>query len=163
MGLGIIISNFASDQAKSKPQLILIFIIIVVLLILYSQRLLGITNNYYTTIVTCLMIIVISIIILSTFLNVLQISDNQHIQNFGNVFNSPGSKNFFAVFLLLLSVIFIYELPVYDNNNPHTITDKVLFGHNGILSNRTFGLLLIFSFCISTGYMIHSTTREVNE
>jgi len=54
-------------------------------------------------------------------------------------------------------------LPVYDNNDPHAITNKLMFGYNGILSNRTFGLIIIFGVCISTGYMIYSTTRESYE
>jgi pyruvate kinase len=38
---------------------------------------------------------------------------------------------------------------------------KLMFGYNSIFSNRTVGMLLMFAFTITTGYIIHSTTREV--
>ena len=161
MGLGTVISNFASEQARSKPQWILIVIVIAMVLLIYSQRLLGIANPYYSTYVACFLLLIVSIILLSTFLSVLNITDNVHVDNFNYIFNSPGSKNFFAVFLLLLFVMFVYEIPMYDNNNPHAIMDKLLFGYNSVFSNRLIGILLIFGFGISTAYMIHSTTREI--
>lgn len=160
MSLITSISNYVSDQASSKPQMILIFIVITIIFLLYSQRLFGITDNYYNTIMACFIIVIMCSIILTTFLNILRITNNEYILKFSDIFNSPGSKNFFAVFLLLLFVMFVYELPLYDNNNTHAITNKLMFGHNGVLSNRTFGIMLIFGFCISTAYMIYKTTRE---
>ena len=160
MGLGTIISNYAGDQAKTKPHRIFILILIVIILLLYSQRIFGITNPYYNTYVACGLILIASLIILSTFLSILHTTDNEHISNFNNIFNSPSSKNFFAVFLLIIFIMFIYEIPMYDNNNPHSVMDKLLFGYNGVFSNRLIGVILIFGFGISTAYMIHSTTRD---
>jgi len=163
MSLVTSLSNYAGEQAQSKPQRILILIMLVVIFVLYSQRLFGIENTYYTTFVACFMVAVISIVILSTFLSVLAMTDNQHVKNFNNIFNSPGSKNFFAVIVLLLFVMFVYELPMYDSRQPHSILDRIMFGYNRYFSNKTIGLVLIFGFAITTAYFIHSTTREVGE
>lgn len=163
MGLGTAISSFATEQARSKPQRILILIVIVIVFILYSQRLLGIEDPYYGIFVVCFMMVVASIIILSTFLSILNVTDNKHVDNFNNIFNSTGSKNFFAIFVLVLFIMFVYEVPMYSNSRSHSIMDKVLFGYNGIFSNRVIGMLLIFAFCITTGYIVYSTTRgDVN-
>ena len=161
MSLVTALSNFASEQARSKPQRILILIIIAIVFILYSQRLFGIVNTYYSTIVACFIITVVSVIMASTFLSILNVTDNEHVVNFNNIFNSTGSKNFFAIVVLVLFVMFLYELPVYDNNDPNAASDKLMFGYNKFFSNRTIGLLLMFAFTITTGYIIHSTTREV--
>lgn len=158
--MGTVLTNFASEQATSKPQYVLILITIVIITLIYSQRLFNINNPHYNTLISCFLMAIMSIIILSTFLNVLKITDSQHVNNFNEIFNSPGSRNYFAVFVLLLFIMFVYELPVYDNNNPHVLIDKLTFGHNKFISNKLLGLLLIISFCITTGYVIHSTTRE---
>lgn len=165
MGLGTAISNFASEQAKSKPQIALIFITVATIFILFSERLFNVssTNRTYLIVMVCLITLIMSVVTASTFMHILNLTNNSRVNSFSNVFNSPGSKNYFAVFLLLLYVMRIYELPIYDNNYPHSVTDKILFGHNTILSNRTLGVLVMFGFCISTAYMIYSTTRELSE
>jgi len=78
------------------------------------------------------------------------------------MFNSPGSRNFIAVVALLLFVMFIYEVPEYGTSDPYHSLDVVLMGHNGILSNRTAGIILIFVFGIFTAYTIYATTHETN-
>jgi hypothetical protein len=148
------------EQARSKPQRILIFIVIAVVFLLYSQRLFNITNQYYSTGVAVLIIAIASIIMLSTFLHILNITDNANVSNFNNVFNSPGSRSFFAIIVLVLFIMFLYEVPIYSNNDPHLASDKLMFGHNSIFSNRTVGMILLFTFTIVTGYTVYSTTRE---
>lgn len=155
------LSNYASEQARTKPQRILILIVAAIIFLLYSQRLFNITNQYYSTGVAIFIIAIVSIIMLSTFLNILNITDNEYVKNFNSIFNSPGSRSFFAVLILVLFIMFLYELPIYDNNDPNYMSDKLMFGYNKYFSNRTVGLLLMFSFTIVTGYIIHSTTREI--
>lgn len=160
MGLGVALSNFASDQAISKPQNILLLIVMLIFIMLYSQRLFDIRYKYYNVIVACMLIVVISIVILSTFVNILKIGKNREMMILNHVFNSPGSDNFFSVLLLVLYIIYIYELPYYDTDNPSAIVNKLTLGHNKYISNRLVGILFIFGFSISTGYMIYATTRE---
>ncbi len=155
------ILNMTSKFATNKPHYFLIGIVLAMILIIYSRRLFQIKWKYYPMLVTSFALILMSVIILSTFLQVLQIKDPYgYIDSFNSVFNSPGGRNFFAIILLLLFVIYLYELPQYDNNNPNVVLDKIMRGKNNYISNRTVGIVLIFLFGIFTAYTVMLTTNE---
>ena len=155
--------NATSKFAKNQSQYILIAIVLAMILIIYSKRLFQIKWEYFSIVVTSVMLLLMSLIIISTFLHVLQISDSYgYIDSFNHVFNSPSSVNFFAIIMLLLFVIYLYELPQYDNNNRHAILDTVTLGHNSYISNRTMGIGLIFGFAIFTAYTVMLTTRSMS-
>ncbi len=157
------IRNILSKQATSKPFVILFIIVIFVFVLMYSQRMLGIENSYYNTFTTVLLLTVATIVLTSTFLYVLNIGDNKFFDIFNNTFNSGGSKNFLAIFSFLLFIMFVYEVSDFDNENPHPTADTILFGYNGILSNRLYGLLYIFGVATLTAFSIYVTTRESSD
>ena len=157
------IRNILSKQATSKPFVVLFIMVILVFVLLYSQRMLGIENSYYNTAITILLLTLATIVITSTFLYILKIGDNQFFDIFNNIFNSTGSRNFLALFSFLLFVMFVYEVSDFDNENPHGPTDTILFGYNGILSNRLYGLLYIFAISMLTAFSIYLTTREIDD
>lgn len=163
MPAGIIgnIANMKSSAAVTQPHYTLFLIVIFIFFILFSQRMFGIESSYYNIPVTLFFILMLAVIIASTLLQVLKIEDSDgHIKRFNNIFNSPGSRNFLAIISFLLFVIFVYEIPEYDNSQPHHITDKIFMGHNNFLSNRMVGALLIIIFGLFTGYSIYVTTRD---
>lgn len=169
MPAGIIndIANIFSKEAASKPYYTLFLIVIIIFITIYSQRILNIKSNYYSLFSTIIILSVISLIIASTFLHMLNIKlkhekYNSYVENFNHIFNSAGSRNFLLIFSFLLFVMFVYESPEFDNENPHFMTDKFMFGYNGILSNRTYGLLLLIFFGLATAYTVYVTTNENN-
>ena len=160
MGLADVFEAFANKQANQNPHYILIFIFILIIFLIYSKRLFSITSTYYNTVIAGILTLTMSVLILSTILTVLELSDNQHLVNFTNIFNSTASKNFFAVIALVLFIMFIYEIPIYDNSLPHAATDKILFGYNGIFSNRFFGLFMLVYTTVTVAYAIYLTTVQ---
>ena len=119
------------------------------------------TDPDYTLLsVSICLVVIIAIIIASTFTDVLKEGHRKRASadTFAYLFNSPGAKNFIGIMALVLFVIFVYEVPEYDNNKPHDITDKITFGNNGLVSNRSAGVLLVFVFALFGGYTIYSTT-----
>jgi hypothetical protein len=134
-----------------------------IFLILFSQRMLGIETSYYSIPITLFFILMLTVIITSTILDVLKIEDSAgHIDRFNNIFNSPGSRNFLAIISFLLFVIFVYEVPEYNNSQPHHLIDKIFFGHNNFISNRLVGILLVVIFGLFTGYTVYVTTRDIS-
>lgn len=163
MPAGIIgsIANIESTSAITKPHYTLFILVILIFLILFSQRMLGLDTGYYHIPVTLFFLLMISIIITSTILQTLKIDDSTgHIKTFNNIFNSPSSRNFLAIITFLFFVMFVYEIPEYDNSQPHPLVDKILFGHNNFLANRTVGVFLIIIFGLFTGYTVYVTTRD---
>jgi len=155
------IVNATSEFAITQPHYFLIAMVLIIFIILYSQRVLDIKAKQYLIFVTIFIIMLMSVIILATFLHVLQIHDsNGYIESFSNIFNSAGGRNFLAILSLVLFVIFICEAPEYGNNNPYKTLDKITFGNNNYISNRTVGILTIIFFTILTAYAVMTTTNE---
>lgn len=153
--------NITSKFATNKPQYILISIVLAMIFIIFSKRLFQIEWKYFPIIITTGILFLMSIIIISTVLHTLQISDSYgYIDSFYNVFSSPSGRNFFAIIMLLFFVIYLYELPQYDNNDPHKVLNTIMLGNNTFISNRTMGILLIFGFGIFIAYTVMLTTRE---
>lgn len=155
------ILNITSKFAINRPQYILIGIILAIIFIIYCRRLFQIKQKYFPIGMVSLALVLISVVILSTFLHVLHVKDSYgYIESFSFVFNSSGGVNFFAIILLLFFIIYIYEFPKYDNNNPNGLLDKIMLGHNNYISNRTSGIMMIFVFGIFTAYTVMLTTNE---
>ena len=155
------IANATSKFATTRPHYFLIGMVILIMIILYSERMFGIKWEQYSIFVTVFVLMLMGVVILATFLHVLQIHDsNGYIEAFSNIFNSSGGRNFLAILSLILFVVFICEVPEYGNANPYPLLDKITFGNNKLISNRTVGILTIFIFTILTGYTVMSTTKE---
>lgn len=155
------IINVTSKFATTQPHYFLIAVVIIILIIIYSQRMFNITWPQYSVIVTTFVLALMSIIILATFLHVLKIHDSAgYVESFSNIFNSVGGRNFIAILSLVLFILFICESPEYGNNNPYATLDKITFGNNNWISNRTVGIITIFSFTIMTAYTVMTTTRS---
>lgn len=149
-----------TEHAKPKPYLILIFLVIAVFFAIYSQRLFNIHSGYYNLFIIIIILGLISIVLTSTVVHNFKLNRNEFLEYFSNIFNSTSSRNFLILFSFLLFVMFIYETAEYNNNHAHHLIDKVFFGHNNYISNRTYGLLLIIIFGIYTGYSIYITTND---
>jgi hypothetical protein len=155
------IANLQSNTAITKPYYTLFILVVMMFCILFSQRMLGIDSSYYSIPITLCFIIIFGIIITSTLLHVLKIKDeNNYIENFNDTFNSPGSRNFLAIIAFVFFIMFVYEIPDYDNNRPHGLIDKITFGYNNLISNRFVGIILIIIISIFNGYAIYLTTRD---
>jgi len=150
--------NITSKFAAKQSHYILIAIVLAMIFVVYTKRLFKIEWKYFPIVITVIVLLLMSLIILSTICHFMKIS-NPYVDNFNSVFNSSGSRNFFAVILLLFFVIYIYELPQFDNNAQQHILDQVTCGNNNFISNRTMGIILIFGFGIFTAYTIMLTTR----
>ena len=155
------IVNATSKFAITQPHYFLIVMVLIIIIILYSKRTLNITMKQYPIFLTIFVIMLMSIVILATFLHVLQIHDSSgYIESFSNIFNSSGGRNFLAILSLVLFIIFIFEIPLYGNNNPYASLDKITLGNNSFISNRTVGILYIFFFTTMTAYTVMITTNE---
>ena len=65
-----------------------------------------------------------------------------------------------TIVVWVLALLAVYELTEYDNNKPHYFLDKIMFGHNNYISNRTGGILIIFTFTLLVAYTVMTTTKE---
>mgnify|MGYP001468137537 CR=1 FL=1 len=162
MPAGIInaLDNITKSHKKPKPYIILIILVISIFVLIYSQRLLGIHSGYYNLFIIMTILIIISLIIASTVVHNFKFTHNEYLEYLSHMFNSTASRNFLIVFSFLLFVMFIYESAEYEDDHRHALTDKLFFGHNTILSNRLYGLLLIIIFGVYTGYTIYMTTDD---
>lgn len=154
------LENDISENTHQKSFIWLIVIVIVVFVLIYSQRFLEITSGYYNFFVVISILIITSIVLLSTLAHNLEFNNHQSLEYLSYTFNSVSSRNFLLVFSYLLFVMYIYESLEYDNNEPYWIIDKISFGHNNYISNRTYGLLLILIFGLYISYTIYITTEE---
>lgn len=162
MNINTNVTNIISKVAITQPHFIFLFIIIIMIATIFSQRMFNITNQYSMLIITLFLVMIIFPVIMSTVFHQLNINDaSGHIENFNVIFNSPSSKNCIAIICLLFYIMFVYELPMYDNNAPHSIIDKLTFGHNKYFSNRTVGILAIIAVSLFTCFTVMVTTREI--
>lgn len=149
-----------SKAARTEPNYILIIIFCLLVCAIFSERVFGIKSQYYIIFPTILILMVMAFITLSIFSSDPKLIDNHFFGTINNIFDNPSSRNFLSVVALILFVIFVYEIAEYDNNNPHHIIDKIMFGKNNYISNRTGGLVMILMFSLLTSYTIMKTTRE---
>jgi hypothetical protein len=159
-GLANNLSNLQNSVAENQ-YIVIILVFLVIFFLIYLRRMFNTDPDYTLLSVSICLVVILAIIIASTFTDVLKEGHKQRpsTDTFAYLFNSPGAKNFIGIMALVLFVIFVYEVPEYDNNKPHDITDKITFGNNGLLSNRSVGVILVFIFALFGGYTIYSTTR----
>lgn len=139
------LTNLTSHNAINHPQYTLIALILTFVLLILADRLFGL--NVY--IVVSILLLIFSVIIASTLTN----ADKP----FNALFNSSSSKNFMSVFLLVFFIIFVYENPDYDNDNPHPLYVKIGMP---FITTKMVAMSLILSFSLVTAYTIYLTTRE---
>jgi hypothetical protein len=153
MPAGIIlnISNITGKLATTKPHYTLFFLIFLILFFIFSERLIGLSNYASVIILLFIFALIISLIFFDAY---------GKYEIYNDIFNSTAGKNFFAIFLLVFFIIFVYELPMYDSDKPHDIINKLTFGHNKLISNRFVGISIIFSLSMLTAYSIYKTSRD---
>jgi hypothetical protein len=149
-----------SKASRTHPSYMLILTFLLLLFAMFSQRIFGITSQYYIIFATVIILSVMILITLSIFSSEPKLIENNFLESINTIFDSPSSRNFLSVVALVLFIILVYELVEYDNNDPHYVLDKIMFGKNKYISNRTSGILLIFFFSLLTSYTIMTTTRE---
>lgn len=66
----------------------------------------------------------------------------------------PSYKNV----LLVLFIVYMCEYPEYGNSDPYSKLE--ILGNYNFLSNRTVGIIFIFTVTLFTAYMIMITTNE---
>ena len=140
---------------------ILILVFIVLVFIMFSQRIFNIQSQHYILVASLITTITMAFIICSIISTDTKIANNQYLQFINSIFDNPGSRNFLSIVSLILFVIFVYELVEYDNNDPQYIIDKITFGNNKYISNRTMGILLILIFSLFVSYTVMTTTKEL--
>lgn len=156
--------NLISNYAIIKPHYFLVGMVLIIFFLMFYEQIFNIDPYKHITLITSIIIGLISIIILSTILHVLNVHDSGgYIDSLNNVFNSAGGRNFLAIFSLVLFVMYIYEFPETTNNNPENLLNKITFGHNNILSNKTASLITILFFTILTAYTVMETTNKVDK
>jgi len=160
------ISNLLSKYAKTKPHYYLLIIILIIILTIFSKRIFGLSLETYYSISASVVLAIGFVFLMSTFLYVYEIKDSGgYIEGVNNLFNSQGGKNFITIIILLLFVIYIYEFPMYGNNEPHAFSMKVTdqLGRPPLISNKFMGIFMIFVFGIFTAYSMMITSNEVPE
>lgn len=158
------ITNSISKYAKSHPQYYLITIILMIVLLMILKRAFELNNQSYYVFSVATISVIGGIIILSSILYAYSIKDSRgYIESLNIVFNSQGARNFLAVILLILFIMYIYEVPMYGNNDKHFIANYVekYLGIQTNLSNKTVGIGLIFFIGLFTAYGIMVTTNDV--
>lgn len=155
------LDNVTGEHIKKiRPYYVLVIIFILIIIIIYSERIMQIQNDIFYVTQICILTIISFITILSIIVNNIDYGTNKYLDAFSNTFNSVSSKNFIAVTSLVLFVIFIYEVPKYDNNDPNPGIDTALFGHNKYISNKLLGLLIIMFFTLYVSVTIYLTTID---
>lgn len=149
-----------SKTATTQPSYILILIFCLLIFGIFSQRIFNIQSPYYILIATIIVLGVMLFVILSVFASAPMLSDNNILISLNSVFDNPSSRNFLSVISLILFVMLVYELEYYDNDRPQGFLNKVLFGHNNYISNRSWGLMLILIVSLITSYTVMLTTKE---
>lgn len=157
------ILNVISKYAKTKPQYFLILFTICLTLVIFLKKIIMIDKKKYFMIALPVIIALGSLMILSTFFYALGIQDNMgYISSLNSVFNSQGSRNFIAIILLILFIIFVYEFPIYGDDQPHLLFKKITdqLGLDPIITNKTAGIIIILFFGLFTAYGIMITTNQ---
>jgi hypothetical protein len=156
-----IVSLMSSESTALKMQnYILMFIFFALIFLMFSQRIFNIQSQYYILIVTLIITLLMSFIICSIISVDTKLVNNTYLNFINSIFDNPSSRNFLSIVSLILFVILVYELTEYDNNKPHYFLDKLMFGHNNYISNRTGGIMTIFVFTLLISYTVMTTTKE---
>jgi len=156
MPAGLIVNVNSLIQSKHSKRFALVTIVITLIVLIYLQRILGITNVNFPLYVTAFILILFAGIIFSN-ISVLKGSTNFYLKNVNEIFNSDNSRKFIAVFALALFIFYVYEIPEYNNQNPHKLTNLLTFGHNTFLSNRMAGVLILMVFVIFTSFVVSNS------
>jgi len=164
MGISIGLSSLQNSVTK-RSDFIIILMFIVMFLLIYLKRMIGSDSDFILLAVTVCFVVIMAVVIGSTFTQVLKEGHRAHprADTFAYIFNSPASKNFIAIMALILFIIFVYEIPEYENSKPHNVVDAMLFGNNSLISNRTMGVILLVMFSLFSGYVIYATTIEFED
>lgn len=149
-----------SKTAKTEPSYVLILIFWLLIFFVFSQRIFNVKSQYYILLATILILLLMIFMTGSIFSSDPKLLDNNFLSSINNIFDNPSSRNFISVISLILYIMLIYELANYDNNDPQQVLDKMMFGKNNYISNRTSGLLVIFGFGTFVAYTIMKTTRQ---
>lgn len=156
-----ILSLISSESTSLKLQnYILILIFILLVFMIFSQRIFNINSQYYILIATLVITLTMSFIIFSILSTDTKLVNNTFLKFINSIFDNPSSRNFLSIVSLILFVILVYELTDYDNNKPHYLLDKIMFGHNNYISNRTGGIMIIFVFSLLIAYTVMTTTKN---
>lgn len=140
---------------------ILILIFYILIFAMFSKRMFGIQNQYYILWPTTIILILLTIVIASLFLAETKLMNNDVINEINGIFDNPSSRNFLSVVNLVLFTILIYELVEYDNHDPQYVMDKLTMGHNNYISNRLWGIFIIFTSSTIIGMTIMATTKNM--
>jgi hypothetical protein len=149
-----------SKAARTEPSYILIMIFCALMFAIFSQRLFGIKSQYYILLATGLILFLMIFVMTSIFASDPKLIDNYFFDSINDIFDNAGSRNFLSVVTLILFIMLVYELVEYDNNDPQYFLDKITFGKNNYISNRTSGLIVMLGFSAIVSYTIMRTTRE---
>jgi hypothetical protein len=142
-----------------KTRYIMLFIAMILFTLIFSQRIFNIQSDEYIIYVTSLILMVFATIIASGYFTN---NTNSYLSTYNNIFNSPKSRNYLSVIALVLFIIFIYEIPEYDNNEPNYFVNLFTFNNNKYISNRFMGMSLIIIFTIYAAHTIYLTTKEIS-
>jgi len=157
----VIVSLLSSESTALKLQnYILMLLFIVLIFVMFSQRIFNIQSQYYIIVSTLIITFLMSFIICSIISVDTKLVNNTFLKFVSSIFDNPSSRNFLSIVSLILFVMLVYELTEYDNNKPHYFLDKIMFGHNNYISNRTGGILIIFTFTLLVAYTVMTTTKE---
>lgn len=138
---------------------ILILIFLALIFTIFSQRIFYVESPYYIICATLVIIFIMSFVIFSILAVDTKLENNGFFIFSDSIFNNPSSRNFLSIMSLILFIMLVYELVEYDNNNPHYMLDRLMFGHNNYISNRFGGVALIFVFSLFIAYTVMTTTK----
>ncbi|ARF10311.1 hypothetical protein Hokovirus_1_190 [Hokovirus HKV1] len=146
------------NTKKIKPYYILIIIFMVIIIIIFSGRIFNIKNKYYYIFELFVLLLISSIIILSIIIKNIDYGTNIYLDAFSDTFNTRGSRNFFAIVSLILFIMYIYEVPLYNNNDRSSIFNAITLNNNNYVSNKSVGLFWIIIFTLYISVSVYLST-----
>lgn len=153
--------NLKSKASITEPHHGLHLFYGLIFLILFSKRMFGVEDERFNIILTLFILFMMSFVLMATVIIVLEKENtSENVKRFSSVFNSPESRNFFAIIVLIFYIIFIYEIEENNNNQSHDLIDTITKGKNKYISNKTVSILTIFIIGFLYAFTIYRTTRD---
>lgn len=152
--------NLNSKVSVTEPHYGLYLLYSLVFFMLFSKRIFGINDGRFDVILTLFILFMVSFVFIATVVVVLEKENiSTNVKRFSSVFNSPESRNFFAIIVLILYIIFIYEIEENNNNQSYYLIDTITMGNNKYISNKMVGIVTIFVIGFIYAFTVFRTTR----
>lgn len=158
-GGAVVIGVSLIKNVKTKPYYLILFMFLLIFFLIYSARIFDYESEIAHLATGCVLAFLIMIMVTITIFVNLGF-ENDALKYADNIINTPACKNVIVLFSFLFFVIYLYEIADFDNNKPHALIDKISFGNNNLISNRSVGILYIIIFGLFTGYTLSLNIKD---